>query len=103
MRYSIASARAIFNADDTLARLANWIGEAGPHGRTRKDITTGFFGGHKTSSDIARLSSSSLTPATSSAQPASRLAVAVGRPNSSQPLPDPPGHHPHRVSSQPAN
>jgi hypothetical protein len=61
VRYSIASARAIFNADETLNRLANWIADAGAQGRTRKDITTRFFGGHKTTAEINPLLSQLVT------------------------------------------
>jgi hypothetical protein len=50
VRYSINSARAIFTDTATPARLAAWIADAGEQGRTRKDITTGFFNG-KTKTD----------------------------------------------------
>jgi hypothetical protein len=55
VRYSIASAQAIFSADETLTRLATWIADAGNDGRTRKEITTKFFGGHKAAADITVL------------------------------------------------
>ncbi|QWF80463.1 DUF3987 domain-containing protein [Amycolatopsis sp. CA-230715] len=45
VRYSIASARAIFTDTATPARLAAWIAEAGENGRTRTDITRQFFKG----------------------------------------------------------
>jgi hypothetical protein len=47
VRYSIASARSVFTDTATPNRLAAWIAEAGEHGRTKKDITAGFFGGNK--------------------------------------------------------
>ncbi|MCO1582401.1 YfjI family protein [Crossiella sp. SN42] len=43
VRYSIASARAVIAPDDTLRRLAAFITEAGPTGRTRTEITTQLF------------------------------------------------------------
>lgn len=55
VRYSIATARAVFTDTQTPARLLAWITEAGTQGRTRKDITAGFFGGHKKSADITAL------------------------------------------------
>lgn len=52
VRYSIASARAVFTDTATPARLATWITEAGQQGRTKKDITTGFFGGNRKAAEI---------------------------------------------------
>jgi hypothetical protein len=42
VRYSIASARAVFHGGEP-ARLVAFIAEAGPIGRTRTEITTGLF------------------------------------------------------------
>ncbi|MEV5299038.1 DUF3987 domain-containing protein [Amycolatopsis methanolica] len=53
VRYSIDSARAIFTDTDTPARLIAWIAEAGQTGRTRKEITTGFFGGNTKAQQIS--------------------------------------------------
>jgi hypothetical protein len=55
VRYSIASARAIFTDTTTPHRLAAWIIDAGPDGRTRKDITAGFFGGNKKAQEVTAL------------------------------------------------
>lgn len=55
VRYSIATARAVFTDTATPARLLAWIAEAGTAGRTRKDITTSFFGGNRKTADIAAL------------------------------------------------
>ncbi|SNR87356.1 Protein of unknown function [Haloechinothrix alba] len=55
VRYSIASARAVFTDTHTPARLAAWIAEAGETGRTRKDITTGFFKGKTPAEDITAM------------------------------------------------
>lgn len=55
VRYSIASARAIFTDTATPARLATWIAEAGQQGRTKKDITTGFFGGNKKADEVTAM------------------------------------------------
>ncbi|NKQ54409.1 DUF3987 domain-containing protein [Amycolatopsis sp. K13G38] len=52
VRYSIDTARAIFTDTQTPARLVAWIAEAGPGGRTKKEITTGFFGGHTKAQQI---------------------------------------------------
>lgn len=52
VRYSIDTARALFTDTTTPARLADWITEAGEAGRTKKDITTVFFGGHKKATEI---------------------------------------------------
>jgi Protein of unknown function (DUF3987) len=52
VRYSIESARSVFTDNPALARLAGWITEAGPIGRTRKEITTVFYQGHAKASDI---------------------------------------------------
>ncbi|WP_018684740.1 DUF3987 domain-containing protein [Actinokineospora enzanensis] len=46
VRYSIASARAILRPDDVLARLAVWIRDAGPQGRTKSEVTVKFFKGN---------------------------------------------------------
>lgn len=55
VRYSIASARAVFNADPSLARLAAWIAEAATAGRTRTEISKEFFGGNKSADEVTRL------------------------------------------------
>ncbi len=55
VRYSIATARAVFTDTQTPARLLAWIAEAGEQGRTRKDVTTGFFAGKKKAADINAL------------------------------------------------
>lgn len=55
VRYSIASARAVFTDTTTPHRLAAWIAEAGPDGRTRKDITTGFFKGKEKADVISTI------------------------------------------------
>ncbi|WP_246154366.1 DUF3987 domain-containing protein [Saccharopolyspora hirsuta] len=55
VRYAVASARAVFSGNDTTApRLAAWIAEAGPAGRTRKDVTAEFFQGKTKAADIDR-------------------------------------------------
>lgn len=55
VRYSIASARAIFVDTATPNKLAAWIAEAGPTGRTRKEITVDHFNGHKKAPQIEQL------------------------------------------------
>lgn len=55
VRYSIASAQAIFRADETVHRLAAWIADAGPAGRTRKQISAEFFRGHKSAAETTAL------------------------------------------------
>jgi hypothetical protein len=55
VRYSIASARAIFVADPTLTRLTAWIAEAGHQGRTREEIRSDFFRRNKTADQINAL------------------------------------------------
>jgi hypothetical protein len=55
VRYSIASARAIFTDTATPTRLAAWIAAAGPTGRTRKEITTDHFAGNKKADQIDAL------------------------------------------------
>lgn len=55
MRYSIATARAVFTDTKTPARLLAWIAEAGEAGRTRKDITTEFFAGNARADHINAL------------------------------------------------
>ncbi|MGH3517334.1 MAG: DUF3987 domain-containing protein [Haloechinothrix sp.] len=55
VRYSIATARAVFTDTVTPARLLAWIAEAGTAGRTRSDITATFFGGNKKAADITAL------------------------------------------------
>ncbi|SFJ76485.1 Protein of unknown function [Amycolatopsis sacchari] len=55
VRYAIDSARALFVDTATPARLVAWIAEAGPTGRTKKDITVGFFGGNKKAQEINTL------------------------------------------------
>lgn len=55
VRYSIDSARALFVDTTTPARLVTWIAEAGPNGRTKRDITAGFFGGHRKAQEINAL------------------------------------------------
>jgi hypothetical protein len=52
VRYSVASARSVFTDHPAQARLAAWITDAGPIGRTRKEITTVFFQGHAKATDI---------------------------------------------------
>lgn len=42
VRYSIASAAAVLCPDDAVATLARFIAEAGPEGRTKRDITQKF-------------------------------------------------------------
>lgn len=55
VRYSIDSARALFLDTATPAKLLAWITEAGPDGRTRKDITKDYFGGNKPADHITAL------------------------------------------------
>jgi hypothetical protein len=55
VRYSIASARSIFTDTATPTKLAAWIAEAGPTGRTRKEITTDHFAGNKKANEIDAL------------------------------------------------
>ncbi|SFK52334.1 Protein of unknown function [Amycolatopsis sacchari] len=55
VRYSIDSARALFVNTVTPAKLAAWIAEAGDTGRTKTEITKGFFGGNTPNADIAAL------------------------------------------------
>src|SRR5699024_8044269 len=52
VRYAINSARAIFTDTATPARLATWIAEAGDTGRTKREITSDFFGGNRKAADI---------------------------------------------------
>lgn len=52
VRYSIATARAVFTDTATPARLLAWITDAGTAGRTRKDITVDFFQRRGKSADI---------------------------------------------------
>jgi hypothetical protein len=54
VRYSIASAAAVLRPTRELADLAAWIGAAGEQGRTRTEITTGYFKG-KPPADMAAL------------------------------------------------
>lgn len=53
VRYSVQSARATLGSDLTLTRLAAWIANAGPAGRTRTDITVEFFGRKEKADTIA--------------------------------------------------
>jgi hypothetical protein len=55
VRYSIDSARSVFTNNHVLSKLATWIADGGPEGRTRKQITTEYFGGHKKSGEINEL------------------------------------------------
>ncbi|MDQ3151438.1 MAG: YfjI family protein [Actinomycetota bacterium] len=55
VRYAIASARSVFSTEPVTAKLATWIAAAGPDGRTRKEITAGFFQGKTKSADIQLL------------------------------------------------
>lgn len=52
VRYSIATARTVFTDTATPRRLLAWIAEAGTEGRTRQQITSGFFGGNKKAAEI---------------------------------------------------
>lgn len=61
VRYSIASARAVFGTDPALTALADWIGEAGAVGRTREEIRADYFHRHKTTSQIDELLNQLLT------------------------------------------
>ena len=47
IRYSIASVRTVFNHNEDTARLLAYITDAGPDGRTRREITSEHFGGNK--------------------------------------------------------
>lgn len=55
VRYSIATARAVFTDTQTPARLAAWIAEAGESGRTKREITSEYFAGNKKSEEITAL------------------------------------------------
>ncbi|MFD0492373.1 DUF3987 domain-containing protein [Saccharopolyspora spinosporotrichia] len=56
IRYAVDSARAVFRqADPALAQLAAYIREAGPQGRTRTEITAGFFQGNARKTRIEAL------------------------------------------------
>jgi hypothetical protein len=55
VRYSIASARAVFGTDPALAALTDWIAEAGPTGRTREEIRADYFHRHKPTAQIDEL------------------------------------------------
>jgi hypothetical protein len=55
VRYSIASVRTVFNHNEDIARLLAYIGEAGPAGRTRREITANHFGGNKKAEYISGL------------------------------------------------
>ncbi|GGM81637.1 hypothetical protein GCM10012275_60340 [Longimycelium tulufanense] len=52
IRYSIASARAVFAPDAELTKIAGYIARAGQAGRTRTDITTECFDKHKKAAEI---------------------------------------------------
>ncbi|SDY25737.1 Protein of unknown function [Saccharopolyspora shandongensis] len=55
VRYAVASARAVFSGNDTTGpRLAAWIADAGPEGRTRKEVNAEFFQGKTKAADIDR-------------------------------------------------
>ena len=54
VRYSIDSARALFVDTATPAKLTAWITEAGETGRTKTDITSGFYKG-KPPADLAAI------------------------------------------------
>lgn len=52
-RYAIASAQAVFTTTDpTTERLATWIADAGPTGRTRKEINKDYFKGNTPADEI---------------------------------------------------
>lgn len=55
VRYSIASARAVFTDTATLSKLAAWIGMVGDTGRTRTEITGGYFKGNTPTDQIDHL------------------------------------------------
>lgn len=55
VRYSVASARAVFTDNQQLNRLAAWIADAGPQGRTREEVRSDFFGRHRTADQITGL------------------------------------------------
>lgn len=55
VRYSIDSARALFVDTATPNKLAAYITEAGPTGRTRKEITTDHFAGNKKADQVDAL------------------------------------------------
>ncbi|MGW3993087.1 DUF3987 domain-containing protein [Amycolatopsis sp. NPDC004772] len=55
VRYSIASARAVFTDTSALAKLAAWIGAAGAEGRTRKAITAEYFRGNTPAAEVTTL------------------------------------------------
>ncbi|MEV7093765.1 DUF3987 domain-containing protein [Amycolatopsis sp. NPDC051045] len=52
IRYAIDTACTLFTSTAAPAKLAAWIADAGEAGRTRKDITTGFYGGNTDRADI---------------------------------------------------
>jgi hypothetical protein len=55
IRYAIASARAVFNTDPDLSRLADYITEAGPAGRTKDEIRNDHFQRNKKAAEIDAL------------------------------------------------
>lgn len=55
VRYSIDSARSVFTDNAALTRLAAWIADAGPIGRTREEIRSIYFGRNKTAAEIRPL------------------------------------------------
>ncbi|MGH3903084.1 MAG: DUF3987 domain-containing protein [Pseudonocardiaceae bacterium] len=52
VRYAIASARAVFTNEHTSTKLATWITEAGPEGRTKEQIRSEFFRRNKNAKEV---------------------------------------------------
>jgi hypothetical protein len=52
VRYSLASARAVLSGGSETARLAAWIADAGPAGRSREEIRRDFFRGNADSKQV---------------------------------------------------
>lgn len=55
VRYSTATARALFTDTTTPTKLAAWITEAGEHGRTREQVRSEYFGRNKPAREITAL------------------------------------------------
>lgn len=55
VRYSIASARAVFTNSDALTQLAEWIAAAGQTGRTKKQISNEYFQKNAKTGDVDNL------------------------------------------------
>ncbi|MBP2321549.1 hypothetical protein JOF56_001934 [Kibdelosporangium banguiense] len=55
VRYAIASAAAVLQPSDVLRKLAAFIAQAGPDGRTREDIRSGCFQRNITADNVAAL------------------------------------------------